>query len=221
MPRPPAYPTAAAALDALIAEHFAPQMKAAGFRKQRRSFASRQGGIIRILSFQGSQWSTSDDLGFYIKLGVWSDKVAAFRPYAEFGWDLPVKPNSPTWIPGERFWHWSADLTRFAKIAKPGAFRIDRGESRPQFVRALQKGVFEHAVPFLLKLDSEAALLKYIRSDHHDTTAPLFVAGLYRIAEPRRFAAYAREIMEVDGDPENERVWRLSLKRMGYRPTKP
>lgn len=220
MRNPILYPTASAALDALIAEHFAPQLKVAGFQKQRRTFASRCGGLIRILSFQGSQWSTSEELGYYIRLGIWSEKVAAYRPFEEFGWKLPVAPKSTTWIPAERHWHWNKDIQQVCGDEIRGALSISRDGLSRQSIERLKLGVFDHAVPLLLGMESEAVVLKYVRDDSDNAMSPLYVAALYSVAAPKEFQAFARRLDRSEASDENAHVWRLCLVRMGYRPDK-
>lgn len=64
-------------IDALVRDAIAPALKAAGFRKQGRTFRRSAGDAIHVVSVQGSKWNTGAEGKLTVNLGVYFPAAAA------------------------------------------------------------------------------------------------------------------------------------------------
>jgi hypothetical protein len=213
MPHMPA--TARESLDHLLKVHIAPDLRALGFKKHTRTFHRRRGSILQLIHFEAS-WTSSQALArFHISMSIWSDQVGSLQPLADIHGPY-VLPK--TGIPAQSNCHWGTPIhlafPKFAHIE----FECRVNSGNEQLEQHIRDAVFNHLVPSLDQLDSEAALLQHIRRTNNPNlaTPPLIIAALYRVVGTLRdFDDYAKAAMnKAEGDPELAAIWSTSLRRM-------
>lgn len=150
----------------------APMLRERSFRRQRLTFNREpEPGLVQVLAFQLGEQHPSDLRGrFTVNLGLWFDEVAALD----------------SWRARKRFVHASAALLRQRVgflLERPADtwWRVDvPAELLATLVREL---VVDHALPFLDRLSSRAAVLAAWDagdpSVSEGTVAPFTIAALH------------------------------------------
>lgn len=200
---------------ALLSQYIAPPLKAHGFRKQGQTFGLRGDGVWGIINFQKSQWSNRDSLDFTINVAIWSDRLAAL--------DLHGYAYAPAGIPNHVYCPWRRRIGDLMPDPYDRWWTIETPLAswdpvlNPQLIQEVTAAVNEHAVPLLLRVRSDRALLEEIRRDENPQMADLDIVALYSICRPRKeFERIARKALHQRHGSEFEPSFRRALKRLGY-----
>lgn len=209
--------TAREELDRLITNHIAPGLRTLGFRKHGRTFSKRRGTLLQLIYFHGSWCSDRHTLGFQIAINLWSDRIATLNPFKEM---YPGPPYSlpKSGIPAAHKCHWTApaDLLfpKFAAIP----FECNADSDNAVMAATIRDVIFNHAVPYLDPIESEAALLKHIQRTKNENLRlpPLYVAALHRIVSPLiTYDAFINSLKPLTShDKQLDRKWTSAAKRM-------
>lgn len=203
--------TAREELDRLIATHVKPELKASGFKKNARIFNRRVGSLIQLIAFEASWTSHRQETSFDIQLGIWSERVAALKP-----WHGDAPPLPKTGIP--RIWdcHWQVSLSMAFPKFRTIPFTCQADSDNAETAAHVRDGIFNHALPLLDALKDDAALLKHLESVSLSANfaRPLVQAALYRLeGAPGEFDAFTRSFLE----PHSEwdvRAFQVAFDRM-------
>ena len=78
-------------IDQVVRDGLAVSLKAAGYRKDGRTFRRADAGCTRVVNVQGSQWNTGDEGRFTVNLGLYVPSLLPFLDTAR-STDLPTVP---------------------------------------------------------------------------------------------------------------------------------
>ena len=139
---------AAAALDAIVADVLAPDLKSMGFRKKSRHWSHEAGEMYRGVTVQSSQFNVTSDSRFTVEIGASFVALGHPVPNAPGAWGVAVSRRL-TGLRSEPIDEWFAfDARDEATIERAGA---DLGRTWAQLGR-----------PFLTALQSPQALCDFV-----------------------------------------------------------
>jgi hypothetical protein len=111
----------------------APTFRAEGWAKSGNNFRLRRSGTIGVIQLAKSPWSRADHLWFWLKAGVWSERLAKVDAQLDQG-----SPSRPT--PDECHW-----ALWYDQIMRPGEdWELRRGASEAELT-ALGRDVRDRA----------------------------------------------------------------------------
>ena len=141
-------PPAAVALDSIVADALAPDLKSMGFRKKSRHWSHEAGEVYRGVTVQSSQFNVTSDSRFTVEIGASFVVLSQPVPNAPGAWGTAVSRRL-SGLRSEPIDEWFAyDALDEATIERAGA---DLGRMWAQLGR-----------PFLTALQSPQALCDFV-----------------------------------------------------------
>jgi hypothetical protein len=83
------------AIDTLVAQHLAPALKEAGFRKKGQRFWRSAGPLIHVVEIERWKYNEGSQGKFQISVGVYSDEVWQLHEKLRPGWGEGYNPSPP------------------------------------------------------------------------------------------------------------------------------
>jgi hypothetical protein len=200
----------------LLSVHLAPALKQSGFRKKGQSFGRRGDGVWGVINFQRSQWSSRECITFTINVGVWVDAVAAFRLE-----DTDRVPR--TGAPPEAYCHWRQRIGWLLPDQRDIWWDVEEPRAswqsalKPRLIENVRTAVVQYAAPHLLRLDSGAALLRWLRRHPQPGMFPMHRAALERLyGTSAEFNRTAKRIARAFRGTEWEQEKLAKLRTLGF-----
>jgi len=193
----------------LLSVHVHGKLKPLGFKKSGQTFGWRGAGVWGTINFQRDKWSTREQIGFTINVGVQSDFISS----CEFVSGSRVVPDKiPSGLSGD----WSRRIGQLMPANKDVWWTLAESQLSEQVRHEVMGAIVDYAVPALAARRSDEALVEEIRRGAPLSRLMADAALLRRYGTPEEFEDVARRILQSSSSM-NVHYFQSELERIRQR----